>query len=405
VRLVFVGRRYWPAIGGVEAFMRDIARELGNRHEVTVLAQRVDNGPTTRLSDSLALPPTFEPFDDGPVHVQPIRIPASRRALLAPLLSQVVPGLRRYAYGRIRVATASLYARAVGPVLASSLIGADTAHMWGGDLLAAAVIQAAGLCGIPVAITPFAHRDQWGDDIASAFLYRSATRVIGLLEADTCLYRELGVPPGRLSISGICSRGLQPGGGSAIRARYHITGPLVLYLGVRRPYKGFDLLLEAATHLPRERPGGEVTVAFVGPGPRLRPVGAACRILDVGGVSDEDRAAWVDAAELLCLPSEGEIFPASILEAWSLGKPVLVSDIPPLRELIDNSGGGIAVPRQPQRVAKAITDLLSDPSRAREMGEAGREFWATRHTVEAVADWHERLYASLTTSEVVQCVK
>jgi glycosyltransferase involved in cell wall biosynthesis len=405
VRLVYVARRYWPAIGGVESFMRDIARELATHHEITVLARRIDNGPSTRLSDSLAPPPTFEPFDDGPVHVQPLRIPNSRRVLLLPLLSQVVPGLRRYAYGRTRLAAAFLYGRTVGGVLAESLQGADAVHMWGGDMLAAAVIHAARLKGIPVAITPFAHRDQWGDDLASGVVYRNAHKVIGLLEADTDLYRELGVAQERLAVSGICSRGLQPGGGCAMRARYEVKGPLVLYLGVRRPYKGFDLLLEAAGHMPSARPGADVTFAFVGPGPKLWAPGAKCRILDVGAVSDEERAAWMDAADLLCLPSGGEIFPAAILEAWSLGKPVLTSDIPPLQELVDRSGGGMAVPRRPEALAKAISGLLSEPRRLHAMGEAGRAFWAARHTVDAVASWHERLYASLIALEVDLCAK
>jgi glycosyltransferase involved in cell wall biosynthesis len=315
-------------------------------------------------------------------------------------LSQVLPGLRRYAYGRTRIATAYLYGRTVGPLLAPSLRGADIVHMWGGDMLAMAVIRAARLAGVPVAITPFAHRDQWGDDLASALLYRNATRVIGLLETDTCMYRELGVPAERLAVSGICSRGLLPGGGRAIRERYEINGPLVLYLGVRRPYKGFDLLLEATARIPAAHPDADITFAFVGPGPKLPPIGGASRILDVGAVVDDERAAWLDAADLLCLPSEGEIFPASILEAWSLGKPVLTSDIASLQELVDRSGGGMAVPRRPQALADAIAGLLAEPRRLRAMGEAGRAFWAAHHTVEAVADWHERLYASLSQLEV-----
>lgn len=395
MRLVFVARRYWPAIGGVESFLRDIARELADRHELTVLAQRIDSGLATRLSDSIAPPPTFEPFNDGSVQVRPLRIPALRRALLFPLVSQVLPGLRRYAYGRLRLATSLLYRRTVGPGLVSSLRDADAVHMWGGDLLAAAVIEAAQIAAVPVAITPFAHRDQWGDDIASGVMYRRATKVIGLLEADTSLYRELGVPEGRLAVSGICSRPVQPGGGAAIRAHHQIKGPLVLYLGVRRPYKGFDLLLEAARQMPEQSRRTEVTFAFVGPGPRLQATDAVCRILDIGPVSDEERAGWLDAADLLCLPSLGEIFPASILEAWSVGKPVLTSNIPSLQELIDRSGGGVAVLPRPQALADAISSLLCEPWRLRTMGEAGRRFWAGRHTVEAVAKWHERLYASL----------
>jgi glycosyltransferase involved in cell wall biosynthesis len=403
VRLVYVARRYWPAIGGVESFVRDLARELGNRHEITMLAHRVDNGPTTRLTDSLAPPPTFEPFEDTPVQVRPLRIPPFRRVLLLPLLSQVLPGFRRYAYGRTRIATALLYGRAVGPVLAPSLRGADVVHMWGGDMLAMAVINAAQLACVPVVITPFAHRDQWGDDLASALVYRKASRVIGLLETDASLYSELGVPANRLAVSGVCSRGLVEGGGRAIRARYKINGPLVLYLGVRRPYKGFDLLLAATGYMPAAHSGAEITFAFLGPGPKLPSTTGTSRILDVGPVADEERAAWLDAADLLCLPSDGEIFPASILEAWSLGKPVITSDIASLQELIDRSGGGMAVPRQPEALANAIAGLLAEPVRLRAMGEAGRAYWAANHTVEAVARWHERLYASLIKLEVGLC--
>src|SRR5207302_8949700 len=104
LRIAFVARRYWPAVGGVESNIRHLARELAHRNEVTVLAHRIDDGPSTRLTDSLWPPPRFEPFLDGRVRVRPLRIPAAARALLLPLLSQVTPGLRRYAYGQTRVA-------------------------------------------------------------------------------------------------------------------------------------------------------------------------------------------------------------------------------------------------------------------------------------------------------------
>jgi glycosyltransferase involved in cell wall biosynthesis len=180
---------------------------------------------------------------------------------------------------------------------------------------------------------------------------------------------------------------------------------LVLYLGVRRPYKGFELLVEAARRVAAEAP--QTTFAFVGPGPRLAATNTSARILDIGPVDDLGRAAWLDAADLLCLPSEGEIFPVSILEAWSLRKPVLTSDIPSLRELVGKAKGGLTVPRNSYAIAQAILDLLANPSRLAAMGESGHMFWAGRHTVRAVADWHERLYVSLAkpslAAEAVAC--
>ena len=53
------------------------------------------------------------------------------------------------------------------------------------------------------------------------------------------------------------------------------------------------------------------------------------------------------------------------------------------------------MPREPAAVAAALTDLLKNPVRARGLGEAGRDFWRSRLTVDAVADRYEQMYASL----------
>ncbi len=390
-----MARRYWPAVGGVESFVRCLAQELGSRHEVTVLAQRIDNGPANRLTDSLSPPPRFDAFRDGPVLVRPLLIPPARRLLLFPLITQVLPGFRRYAYGRARLPAAALYALVVAPLIAKASRSADALHMWGGDLLAAACARAARLAGVPQVVTPFAHPNRWGDDPASARAYRSADRVVGLLEADAQIYRHVGVSPQRIEICGVCSPGMPSGGGGAIRQRYEIQGPLVLYLGVRRSYKGFDLLLEAAPRIAVRRP--DVTFAFLGDGAALTLPTSAARILDVGSVDDVERAAWLDAADVLCLPSATEIFPVSILEAWSLGKPVITSDIPPLRELMSKSGGGSTVPRQAEALANALLELLADRGRMRYLGDAGRTFWIQHATVKEIAARHEHLYSRLQT--------
>src|SRR3954468_23358734 len=102
MRIVFVARAYWPAIGGVEGFVRQLARALAERHEVTVLAQRADAGESNRLTDSLDPPPPFEAFSDGGVRVEQIRVPPARLALLAPLAYQAQPGLRGSASGANR---------------------------------------------------------------------------------------------------------------------------------------------------------------------------------------------------------------------------------------------------------------------------------------------------------------
>lgn len=396
MKLVYVTPRAWPAVGGMEAFLRDLSRTLAERHDVLVLAQGIDSGPRSPLADSFRPPPPFEPFVDGGVRVEPIRVPPARLALLAPLVSQVTPGLRRYAYGRPRVAAGALYARAVAPVLGRVLADADVVHVWSGDMLGAAAVAAARARTVPVVATPFAHEGQWGDGPSFARTYRAVDRVVALLAADADLYARLGVPRERISVHGVCSSGVAGGLGGFLRARNGIEGPLVVFLGVRRPYKGFDLLLETA---PRVH---GATFAFVGPGPALPDAGGA-RILDVGAVDDGERAAWLDAADVLCLPSSAEIFPVSVLEAWSVGTPVVTSDIAPLRELMQRSRGGLACAREPEALARTLSQLLADPDRLRALGESGRRFWRSSFTIEAVAARHEAMYGTLADGNGARC--
>jgi glycosyltransferase involved in cell wall biosynthesis len=166
----------------------------------------------------------------------------------------------------------------------------------------------------------------------------------------------------------------------------------VLFLGVRRAYKGFDLLLDAARRVASVRP--TVTFVFAGPGDSIQPSPDAS-VLDVGVLDERDRAGWLEAADLLCLPSEAEIFPGSFLEAWSVRTPVLASDLPTLREVMERSGGGVTVPRDAIAIAEAILELLHDRSRLERLGANGRSFWESECTPRAVAEWHERLYESL----------
>jgi glycosyltransferase involved in cell wall biosynthesis len=107
---------------------------------------------------------------------------------------------------------------------------------------------------------------------------------------------------------------------------------------------------------------------------------------------------WLSRADLLCLPSTSESFGLVVPEAWSQSTPVVVSDVPVLRELVGASGGGILAERDPAAMAKAIGSLLDDPARARALGQAGYDYWRAQLAPGAVAERHLAIYERLTTS-------
>jgi glycosyltransferase involved in cell wall biosynthesis len=399
MRVLFVARRCAPATGGVESYLQDVSRGLAGRHDVTVLAHRIDDGDNDRLTDSLRPPPTFTPFQDHGVSVKPLRFTSAQRMQMLPTVGRVVPGLRRYAYtGWLGVPMAIAYAWAAAPAIAEHARDADVIHVWADGPVALAAVRAARVTGKPILVTPFLHRMQWGADPVSVRAYNRADRVLGLLQDNCDFLRELGVPDARVAECQVCSPGVEPGHGADWRRTHGVEGPMVLFLGVRRPYKGFDVLVSALPELARRRT--DVTVAFAGPGDPIRGEHQV-RVIDRGRVDDAERAAIMEAADVLCLPSQGEIFPASILEAWSVGAAVVTSDIAPLAELMRRSNGGVAVPREPTALAAALADVLD--GRYLALGAAGRDYWRTNCTVDAIVSRHVDLYEQALNGTAIRC--
>jgi len=392
VNIVFVTRSYWPAIGGLERVAMDLGDALATDHQVTVVAQRVDAGVHGRMTHILREAPRFAPFERGSVAVRQLRLPRRRRALLLPFLAELLPLAGRMSQRTLRAYTSRYYARVARPALAPLLAEADIVHVLGGDLLAAAAVDAAHALSKPVVITPSAHPGDWGLDSGSIRAYRAADALLANARADADVYRSVGVADARLLVTGHPVP--QPRATGAESSGEGEEPPTVLFLGARRPYKGWDLVLAAAPAVWRSRP--DIRFAFVGPGDPLESRDP--RILDVGQVTDQERAQWLERASLLCLASTWEAFGLVVVEAWSTGTPVVVSDIPVLRELVDGAGGGIVVAREPNALAAAITRLVDDPQLAAAMGEAGRRHWDANYQPATVARRHVEAYRQLIAS-------
>ena len=392
MRVVLATRRYWPAIGGVERVVDELARRFVlDGHDVRIVAQRVDSAPQRRLIHVLRESPRFRAFERAGASVRQFRLPRRRRALLLPLAYEGVPLMERLTARRGRWWTSRLYARAAAPVLDPLLADADVVHVFGGDFFAAAVVDWCRGAGVPVLVSPFAHPGHWGDDGASVRSYREADRVLATLETDARSLRAMGVDQARLEVCGVPCPGPAEERAEQASERIPDASPVVLFLGERRPLKGVDLLLDAARIAWQRQP--ELYFALVGPGPPLQLRDG--RVVDAGAVTDVQRSAWLERADIVVLPSRSESFGMVVVEAWSARTPVVVTDIPPLRELVSACEGGLVVPRNPNSLAEGILTLMSDPARRSTMGERGYKLWRSRYTPEEVARRHLTVYAQV----------
>jgi glycosyltransferase involved in cell wall biosynthesis len=392
VRLTIVTRRYWPAVGGVERVAMNLGETFSAEgHDVTVVAQCVDEGRFGRMTHIIRENKRFAPFEHEGVRVVQFRPSRMRRSLLLPLGLELIPLAGRLSQRRLRHYSAAYYAAVVRPLLEPLLAGADIVHVLGGEVMAYAAVDTARRLGIPTAISPFAHPGEWGFDAGSIRAYREADVVIATTRADAAVYRGAGVREQQLRIVPLPVPAMPAAAAGGAPPDLDAHAPLVVFLGARRSTKGVEILLAAAPHVWRRHP--QARFAFVGPGPELALRDE--RILDVGKVPDAERARWLSRASLLCLLSTSESFGMVVGEAWSESVPVLVSDIPVLRELVEDSGGGVVTPRDPERAAEAICELLDDREGVQALGRAGRSYWERNLTPQAVCDRHMAIYEEL----------
>ncbi len=159
-------------------------------------------------------------------------------------------------------------------------------------------------------------------------------------------------------------------------------------------FKGVDVLLNAAARVDAPN----LRLMLIGDGDlrarymeEARRLGLGERAVFCGRVPDSDLPRHYAAADFLVLPSTtmGEAFGIVLLEAMAAGKPVIASNLPGVRTVV-NSGvdGFLAAPNDVDDLAARIRDMLDAGDRRKVMGRAGRD------KVVAKYDWsriNERL--------------
>ncbi len=179
----------------------------------------------------------------------------------------------------------------------------------------------------------------------------------------------------------------------AIKGRYGIgpIDPTVLFCGRMVYQKGPDILVEAIPFVLRFHPNAKFI--FVGDGEMRQQVEGRAHQLGVAHATRflGFRAGWeltelFKACDTLCVPSRNEPFGIVVLEAWSAGKPVIVSKSGGPDEFVWHEVNGLKVYPHAESVAWGIGTLFTNFEWARWMGRNGRTAVESAFTWDAVAD-------------------
>lgn len=160
------------------------------------------------------------------------------------------------------------------------------------------------------------------------------------------------------------------------RSKFGLREPYVLYVGRIDRNKGVDRLLEYHRLLAQEWPGAPLLVLAGAP---TIPIPAHPRVRHVGVVSDLEKHALMAGAATLVMPSAYESLSLIVLEAWALGRPVLVNArCRVLEGQCARSNGGLFY-RGYAEFAPALRMLVERADLQRALGEAGRAYVAREY--------------------------
>lgn len=175
--------------------------------------------------------------------------------------------------------------------------------------------------------------------------------------------------------------------------------PLVLFIGVLRPYKGLDVLLKAMARVPAQ-------LVVVGRGPArfelmalAARLGISNRVSFLGEVSDSERRVLLHACDVFALPSidRREAFGIAQLEAMACGKPVVASDLPTGVRFVNRHQmtGLLVPPGNVDALAETLHRLLSDERMRTTLGNAAKRRAELEFSAERMVGKTLEVYASV----------
>jgi len=177
---------------------------------------------------------------------------------------------------------------------------------------------------------------------------------------------------------------------------------ILFALGRLVPYKGFDVLVDAARLLPEDAVvvigGGGPLAAMLGR--RIETQGLGGKVLLPGRIPEAELSDWFAACDAFCLPSveRAEMFGIVQLEAMAFGKPVVSTAIARSGVPLVNADGvtGLVVPPgDADALGRALVRLLADPALCRRLGQGGLAAVAGPFSPQAVTQALGAAYACL----------
>jgi len=171
----------------------------------------------------------------------------------------------------------------------------------------------------------------------------------------------------------------------------------ILFIGSMAAHKRVDLLIKSFSDLISSAPAHQHTSKLTISGQKtlfypqiqklinsLKPE-IKSKINFIFNFPQKDLAKLIDNCDVLVLPSIQESFGLVLLEAWARQKPVICADIPALKELVNQTNGGLLFKVDDEKdLTKKLKSILDNPDKAQQLGQNGYKYVKNNYTWDKV---------------------
>ena len=230
-------------------------------------------------------------------------------------------------------------------------------------------------------------------ELKYAFAATCCDWLVGICDATTNNMRSLHSMPAR-KIARVYN-GAVPVKRTAENQWPQKAGFTLVYVGRLAPVKNHALLLNGFRAALSSMPG--LRLWMVGDGSERERLESLAAEL---GISAEvtfwgqqlDVAPFLSAADAFIMSSKSEGLPMSLLQAFSLGVPAIVTDVGGMVEVVKLAKAGITVATAPAEMAAAIVRMATSEVERKQFSVNAKEAFYSRFTLQTMADAYMNLY-------------
>jgi glycosyltransferase involved in cell wall biosynthesis len=229
--------------------------------------------------------------------------------------------------------------------------------------------------------------------------------VVAVSESTRDALVEYGIPGGLVTLinNGVDTELFVPGQSDALRGELGLSADQTIFgsVGNIRKPKSYDILIQAAARVLKERPDAVFVVAGSGSEEQLAPLRALCASLKI-----ENRVYFLgmrpataqlyQAFDIFVSSSSSEGLPLSMLEAMACGRPIVATASGGAQQALGKCERGIVVPVGAiDELADAMIKMAADSQMRLGYAEAARDHVVKNYSLQSTLGTYRAVYARL----------